>query len=80
MEKANIIPLFKKDSRNKSDGYRLVSLTSVLCKLLGRLVKDHMADFLVRHKLLNSSNRVAFLKERSCLTNMTSYRQKILST
>ncbi len=29
-----IIPLFKKDSRNKSVNYRPVSLTSVICKLL----------------------------------------------
>ena len=32
--KANIIPLFKKRSRNKSENYRPVSLTSVICKLL----------------------------------------------
>ena len=33
-KEANIIPLFKKGSRNKSDNYRPVSLTSVICKLL----------------------------------------------
>ena len=54
-KKANIIPLFKKDLSNKSDNYRPVSLTSVICKLLERLIKDHMVDFLVRHKLLNPS-------------------------
>ena len=32
------IPLFKKVSRSKSDNYRPVSLTSVICKLLGRLI------------------------------------------
>ena len=67
-KEANIIPLFKKDLRNKSDNYRPVSLKSV-CKLLERLIKDHMVDFLVRHKLLNSSQH-GFLKARSCLTNM----------
>ena len=51
-KEANIIPLFKKGSRNKSN-YRPVSLTSVICKLLERLIKDHMVDFLVKHKLLN---------------------------
>ena len=55
-KEANIIPLFKKGSRNKSENYRLVSLTSVICKLLERLIKDHiMVDFLFRHKLLNQS-------------------------
>ena len=65
----NIIPLFKKGSRNKSENYRPVSLTSVICKLLERLIKDHMVDFLVKRKLLNSSQH-GFLKARSCLTNM----------
>ena len=41
-KEANIIPLFKKGSRNKSENYRPVSLTSVICKLLQRLIKVHM--------------------------------------
>ena len=63
-KEANIISLFKNGSRNKSENYRPVSLTSVICKLLERLNKDHMVDYLVRHKLLNSS-RHGFLKARS---------------
>ena len=73
---ANIIPLFKKGSRNKSENYRPVSLTSVICKLLERLIKDHMVDFLVKHKLLNSSQH-GFLKARSCLTNMLCFLEEI---
>ena len=46
-KEANIIPLFKKESRNKSENYRPVSLTSVTCKLLERHIKDHLVDFLV---------------------------------
>ena len=55
-KEANIMPLFKKGSRNKSENYRPVSLTSVICKLLeGLIIKDHVVVFLVRHKLLNPS-------------------------
>ena len=64
----NIIPLFK-GSRNKSENYRPVGLTSVICKLLGRLIKDHLVDFLVKNKLINPSQH-GFLKARSCITNM----------
>ena len=39
-KEANIIPLFKKGSRNKSENYRPVSLTSVICKLLERLTSS----------------------------------------
>ena len=75
-KEANIIPLFKKGSRNKSKNYRPVSLTSVICKLLERLIKDNMVDILVKHKLLNSSQH-GFLKARSCLTNMLCFFEEI---
>ena len=73
-KEANIIRLFKQDLRNKSDNYRPVSLKSVICKLLERLIKDHMVEFLVRHKLLNSSQH-GFLKARSCLTNVFFFKK-----
>ena len=68
-KEANIIPIFKKGLRNKSENYRPVSLTSVICKLLERLIKDHLVDFLVKNKLIDPSQH-GFLKARSCLTNM----------
>ena len=68
-KEANIIPLFKKGSRNKSVNYRPVSLTSVICKLLETNIRDHMMDFLIKHKLINPTQH-GFLKVRSCLTNL----------
>ena len=62
-KEANIIPLFKKGSRNKSENYRPVSLTSVICKLLERLIKDHLVDFLVKNKLINPSQHGFFKSE-----------------
>ena len=47
-KQANIMPLFEKGSRNKSENYRPVSLTSVVCKLLETLIRDHMVEFLVK--------------------------------
>ena len=67
-KEANTITLFNK-SRNKSENYRPVSLTSVICKLLERLIKDHLVDFVVKNNLINPS-QYGFLKARSCLTNM----------
>ena len=75
-KEANIIPLFKKGSRNKSENYRPVSLTSVICKLLERLIKDHMVDFLVKNKLINPSQH-GFFKARSCLTNMLCFLEDV---
>ena len=68
MEGSKHCSLVQKGSRNKSVNYRPVSLTSVICKLLETIIRDHMMDFLVKHKLINSSQH-GFLKARSCLTN-----------
>ena len=69
-KKANIIPLFKKGSRNKSVNYRPVSLRSET------IIRDHMMDFLIKHKLLNPSQH-GFLKARACLTNSLCFFEEI---
>ena len=73
-KEANITPLFKKGSRNKN--YRPVSLTSIVCKLLETLIRDHMVEFLVKHKLINTSQH-GFLKARSCLTNLLCFLEEV---
>ena len=75
-KEANIIPLFKKGSRNKSVNYRPVSLTSVICTLLETIIRDHMMDFLIKHKLINPSQH-GFLKAKSCLTNLLCFLEEI---
>ena len=75
-KEANIRPLFKKGLRNKSENYGPVSLMSVISKLLERSIKDHMMDFLVRHKFLNSSQH-GFLKARSRLTIILCFLEEI---
>ena len=54
-KEANIIPLFKKGSRSKSKNYRPMNLTSMICKLLETLIKDHLVEFLVKNHLINPS-------------------------
>ena len=77
-KEANIIPLFKKGSRNKSVNYRPLSLTSVICKLLESIIRDHIMDFLTKHKLINSSQH-GFLKSKSCLTHLLCFLRKYLN-
>ena len=42
-KEANIIPLFKKGSRNKSANFTPVSLTSVICKVLETIIRYHFS-------------------------------------
>ena len=76
IKEANIIPLFKKCSRNMSVNYTPIRLTSVICKLLETIIRDHMMDFLIKHKLLNPSQH-ELLKARSCLTNLLWFFEEI---
>ena len=70
------MPLFKKGSRNKSENYRPMSLTSVVCKLLEALIRDHMVEFLVKHKVINTPQH-GFLRARSCLSNLLCFLEEI---
>ena len=55
MERSKHHSFIKKSSRNKSANYRPVNLTSVICKVLESIIRDHMLDFLSNFKLINTS-------------------------
>ena len=75
---ANTTPLFKKGPRNKPEHYRPVSLTSIVYELLETLIRDHMVQFLVKHKIINTCQH-GFLKGRSCLTKLLCFWKKLQS-
>ena len=52
-----------------------IPLARVVCKLLETLIRDHLVEFLVKHKLINTSQH-GFLKARSCL-NWKRHTEKI---
>ena len=53
---ANVVPILKKGNRCKAENYRPVSLTSVVCKLIESLMRDHnMVHFLERNNLLKDT-------------------------
>ena len=60
-KEANIIPLYKKGSRNKSENNRPVSLTLVICKLLERLIKDQIEVFKILNGYENIDRKYFFL-------------------
>ena len=52
-------------SRNESVNYRPVNLMSDICKLIETVIRDHMMDFLIKHKLIHPSKH-GFLKAMAC--------------
>ena len=69
-KEANISPIYKnKGNRHEATNYRPVSLTSVICKLLEKLIRK---DIVAHMKLNNlfSTHQHGFLEGRSCLSNL----------
>ena len=61
---AEVTAIHKKGSKTDRSNYRPVSLTSVCCKLLESLVRDHMINYLLDNRLLHAK-QYGFIKGRS---------------
>jgi hypothetical protein len=66
---ANITPVHKNGSKLSPNNYRGISLTSVLCKLLERIVGAHIYNHLICNNIL-SKNQHGFVPRRSTTTNL----------
>ncbi|XP_014770511.1 uncharacterized protein LOC106869323 [Octopus bimaculoides] len=62
--KATVCPIFKKGSN-----YRLVSLTSILCKVMETIVKKSLMNHILTSNAIPDSQH-GFLPRRFCLTNL----------
>ena len=70
---ANITVIHKKGSRADPGNYRGVSLTSVVGKLLERLVKNQMDVFIENNELMRDSQH-GFRRGRSTQTNLIEFQ------
>nr|VZI15082.1 unnamed protein product [Spirometra erinaceieuropaei] len=64
-----ITPLCKGGSRVSANNYRLVSLTSICCKIVEKIIKQQLMQFPEQNHLLSDSQH-GFRKGRSCVTNL----------
>ena len=68
-KRANVCPIFKKGSKTNPANYRPISLTSVTCKIMERLIRDIMMKHLLDNNLI-SEHQHGFVKFKSCITNL----------
>ena len=66
---ANVTPLHKKGDKTCRANYRPISLTSIVCKVMERVLRDHMLSFLQENQLL-ATEQHGFVPRRSCTTNL----------
>ena len=53
-KEANITPIFKKDDKKDPANYCPVRLTSILCKVMESIPKDHLLDFVRENNILSN--------------------------
>nr|VZH90178.1 unnamed protein product [Spirometra erinaceieuropaei] len=63
------LPLHKGGNRAATTNYRPISLTCILCKVMERIIKCELMQFLEIHGLLSKCQH-GFRKGRSCTTNL----------
>ena len=61
---ANITAIHNKNAKNDPDNYRPVSLTSVCCKIMEKVIRRQLFDFLRNNNIL-SDKQYGFLPVRS---------------
>ena len=64
---AAVVPIYKGGDRSLAKNYRPISLTSAMMKLLERLIRKQLVNFLSVHNLFNP-NQHGFRHGRSCLS------------
>ncbi len=66
---ANVTPIYKKGPKSDCGNYRPVSLTSILCKLLESIIRDHLVKYIDANDLLSACQH-GFVSGRSCSTQL----------
>ena len=66
---ADVIPLYKKESRVLASNYRPVSLTSIVVKLLETIVKPILLNHLICNNIIHD-RQSGFLPNESCVTSL----------
>ena len=52
---AIVTPIFKIGHKSKPENYRLVLLTSIVCKVMETIVKERMVDYIEKNKLFSDN-------------------------
>ena len=66
---AHITAIFKKGKKTTPVNYRLVGLTSIICKLMESIIRDKLMEFIDERDLL-SDDQHGFLCGHSCVTQL----------
>lgn len=72
---ANITPIHKKGPKTDVSNYRPISLTSIICKTMERIVRDTLMDYMEDNNFF-TNHQHGFRKGRSCVTQLIEVIEK----
>ena len=76
---ANVTAIRKKGNRQEPGNYRPISLTSVVCKTMERLIKGNIITHLEGNNLIGDSPH-GFRNKHSCLTSLLDFFARVVDT
>ena len=66
---AYITAIHKKGIKNVVENYRPISITSVVCKIMESIIRDHLVEHMVS-KYLFADSQHGFVPNRDCMSNL----------
>ena len=75
-KKANVTPLFKSGEKKLPENYRPISLTSVVCKLMERIIRNKIIDH-TESNILFAKQQHGFRAGRSCTTQLLEFMEEV---
>ena len=68
-KEANVSAIHKKGNRNQPSNYRPISLTSIVCKTMEKIIRDQLIKYMEANTLF-SEYQHGFRSGRSCITQL----------
>ena len=78
-KQAIIHPIYKGGRRHDPNNYRPISLTSIPCKLMEKIINQSLRSHLMSCNLIHPAQH-GFLPSRSCLSNLTIFHDSLSSS
>ena len=64
-----ITAIHEKGIKNVVENYRPISITSVVCKIMESIIRDHLVEHMVSSNLFADSQQ-GFVPNRDCMSNL----------
>ena len=74
---ANVCAIYKKGLKNSAENYRPISLTSIVCKIMEKLVRTTLMDHLTKNDLI-SAKQFGFMSGRSTTTQLLNFPGEVI--